>query len=186
MADNESMESRSLAFGHDAMSQIRDMASPAKVAGTFLYALFCGVSTILLSAKDYEWMVGEPNADETKTTLCTIPAPMNDLSDVARLVTLVMVALLLACGLSHLIKRRRVNMSLVFALSLLGPWWYRFWGRTKEEVRRKIASVRDSPTDARLPEVYAVTFAILLCTYDDLPSFGSDLDMGQGVFILAT
>lgn len=112
------------------MRKIRSLASPAKIVGMVLYALFCGISIFLLSVNDYEWMVGERNVDGTRATLCTIPAPMDDSSDVAMLATLALVAVLFSCGLSHLIKRRRVDMSLVFALFLLGFWWYRFLGRS--------------------------------------------------------
>ena len=88
------------------MSRGRSTASQAKIFGTVLYALCCSIAIVVLSVRDYEWMIGEREVDGSVLTICSIPTSADDPSDVARLVTLGMVAVLLVFGLERLVRRK--------------------------------------------------------------------------------
>jgi hypothetical protein len=59
------------------------MSRVAKITLTIIYALACGAAILLLSGQDYEWMIGERDLDGSVLTRCTIPAPIDDVSDMA-------------------------------------------------------------------------------------------------------
>jgi hypothetical protein len=113
----------------DVMSEDRRIVSLARVFAACAYALFCAIAIALLSASDYDWMLGEKEADGTALGVCSIPIPADDAADVTRLLTLAMVMGLLVPGLACLIKRRQIGLHLLLGVALLIFWGYRFWSR---------------------------------------------------------
>jgi len=101
-----------------------------KRIGVVSYALLCALFIIVVSGKDYEWMVGEKEANGSMFTHCMIPLSMDDTADVTKPLTFFAIVVLPIFGLVRLIKRRQVGLSLVLGFGLLLLWAYRFWGRT--------------------------------------------------------
>ena len=99
----------------------------AMIALMIAYALFCAVLILLTSAGDYEGMIGE-RVDGEVLTLCTIPASMDDTSDMA-IPLLFLIAVLFVPGVIRFIRHRRIGPSLVLALGLLIFWVYSFFVR---------------------------------------------------------
>jgi hypothetical protein len=100
-----------------------------KIALAIVYTVVCGATILLHSVQEYEWMIGERDPDGSVLTLCTIPTPTDDTSDMA-MPALILIAVLLLPGLIGLIRRRRMGLPLVLSLGLLALWGYRFYGRT--------------------------------------------------------
>jgi Protein of unknown function (DUF2645) len=100
-----------------------------KHAGLFLYAMVCGAAMSVLAIQDNEWMIGEQDRDGQAFTICTIPAPGDDTSDVALPVALILIAPLLLAGLLDLARARRIGAPLLLGVALLfyGAWL--FFGR---------------------------------------------------------
>jgi hypothetical protein len=97
---------------------------------TLGYALFCIFTIMLLSEREYEWMIEDPYQDpRDKMTICTIPASTDDISDVTAPFCFILVLVLLIPGLVRLVMKRRLGPSLVLGLALLAFWAWRFWGR---------------------------------------------------------
>jgi hypothetical protein len=101
------------------------MSRVVRITLTIVYALGCGAAILLLSGQDYEWMIGERDQDGSVLTHCAIPTPTDDMSDMAY-PALILIAVLFAPGLFHLIKQRRIGLSLTLSLGLLALWIYRF------------------------------------------------------------
>jgi hypothetical protein len=93
----------------------------AKITLTIIYALACGTVIFLLSGQDYEWMNGERAPDGSVVTRCTIPAPADDMSDIASPTALILIAVLFVAGLFRLIRQRRIGLpSLSLGFRLCG------------------------------------------------------------------
>ena len=84
---------------------------------------------IILSEQDYESMIGEHARDGSVLTICTIPAPTDDTSDMA-MPAMILIAVLFVPGLIRLLKERRIGLLLFLSFGLLVLWAYRFYGRT--------------------------------------------------------
>lgn len=107
----------------------KNVARWARIGVPILYALACAFLIVLLSARDYEWMIGQREPDGSVLTICTIPAPTDDTSDMAILALLPIVALFVP-GLIYLVRQRRISLSLLLSLGCLALWIYRFYWRT--------------------------------------------------------
>lgn len=118
-------------MGNDDMTRHKraKIASGAMIALPVLYALACTFFIVLLSERDYEWMIGQRESHQSVLTVCTIPASTDDTSDMA-IPVLIPIAMLFVPGLIHLIRQRRIGLSLLLSLGCPALWAYRFYGRT--------------------------------------------------------
>jgi hypothetical protein len=112
------------------MSRSRKIVSLLSHGVLFLYVLLSGLAIFLLSMNDYKWMVGERDTDGTILTLCALPVPSDDTSDVALIVTLITAFPLLIFGVARLVQRRQGRLPLVLCLGLLALWGYCVGRRT--------------------------------------------------------
>ena len=101
----------------------------AEVILPLLYALFCAIIILVFSEREYEWMIGQHDLGGPALTLCTIPAPTDDTSDMA-IPTLFLIIVLLVPGLMRFIGKRRVGLSQRPSSGLFALWAYRFFIRT--------------------------------------------------------
>ncbi|WP_122885479.1 DUF2645 family protein [Burkholderia pseudomallei] len=118
-------------MGKDDMTSHRraKIVSCTMIALPILYALACAFLIVLFSERDYEWMIGQREPHRSVLTVCTIPASTDDSSDMA-IPALILIAMLFVPGLIHLIRQRRIGLSLLLSLGCLALWAYRFYGRT--------------------------------------------------------
>lgn len=101
-----------------------------KRLGLLLYAAACAMALSVLAIQDNEWIIGEQDRDGQAFTICTIPAPSDDTSDVALPVALILIAPLLLAGLLDLARARRVGAPLLLGVVLLLYAAWLFFGRT--------------------------------------------------------
>jgi hypothetical protein len=70
------------------------------------YALTSWIFIYILSTNDYEWMVGEKDADGSAMTICSLPLRNDDYSDIAPLMMIVFVSIGLIMGVRHMRRQR--------------------------------------------------------------------------------
>jgi hypothetical protein len=94
------------------------------------YALASWIFIYILSTNDYEWMIGEKDADGSVMTICSLPLRNDDYSDIAPLMMIVFVSIGLFMGVRHMRRLTNFIPNLAVGSGLVLFTAYRFYGRT--------------------------------------------------------
>jgi len=97
------------------------------IATTIGYAVFSLVAIGMFATPDYEsWWTG-PEVPGPKPDYCYAPPPADDDLGDGMVLGFILIAVLLVPGLIHLIRKRRISLSLILAVGLLLYWTYAFF-----------------------------------------------------------
>jgi hypothetical protein len=88
-----------------------------KASALAAYALTSWIFIYILSTNDYEWMIGEKDADGSAMTICSLPLRNDDYSDIALLMMIVLYRSLSSWG-SGICGGRRI-LSPIWRLDLV-------------------------------------------------------------------